>query len=312
MTSSSLRIVTRESPLAMWQANFVSNALSALHPQLAVEILGITTQADQLLDSSLASLGGKGAFVKELEQALLNGQADIAVHSMKDVTIDLPERLALPVVLKREDPRDVFVSSRYPRFIDLPENARVGTSSLRRKCQLMALRPDLQILDIRGNVGTRLRKLEDEHFDALILAAAGVKRLGLEDKITEYFAPERLLPAVSQGAMGIETRADNSEVLQLIEPLTDQTTQICVNAERALNRRLGGDCHVPVAAYAQISDSKLSMDALVGRVDGSEIIQAVTSGPAAEAESLGDKLGQQLLEMGAGKILQELDHGEAP
>ncbi len=311
MTSSSLRIVTRESPLAMWQANFVRGALSALHPQLMVEILGITTQADRLLDSSLASLGGKGAFVKELEQALLDGQADIAVHSMKDVTINLPEELALPVVLKREDPRDVFISSHYQRFIDLPENAQVGTSSLRRKCQLMAIRPDLQILDIRGNVGTRLRKLEDEHFDALILAAAGVKRLGLEDKITEYFATEQLLPAVSQGAMGIEIRAGNREALGLIEPLADQTTQLCVTAERALNRRLGGDCHVPVAAYAQIKDSQLTMEALVGRIDGSEIIRAAIGGSAAEAEMLGDKLGQQLLEMGAGHILQELDHGEA-
>jgi len=311
MTSSTLRIVTRESPLAMWQANFVKNALSTLHPQLTVEILGMTTQADLLLESSLESLGGKGAFVKELEQALLNGRADIAVHSMKDVTINLPAELALPVVLKREDPRDVFVSSRYPRFIDLPKGARVGTSSLRRKCQLMAKRPDLQILDIRGNVGTRLRKLDENEFDALILAAAGVKRLGLEDRISEYFAPQSLLPAVSQGALGIEMLAGNAQVLSLIEALTDKNTQLCVNAERAVNRRLGGDCHVPIAAHAEIEAGQLTMNALVGRLDGSEMIQASITGPAFEAESLGEKLAQELLDMGAGHILQELGIGNA-
>jgi hydroxymethylbilane synthase len=306
MTSSTLRIVTRESPLAMWQANFVRDALSALHPRLTIEILGITTQADRLLDSSLASLGGKGAFVKELEQALLGGQADIAVHSMKDVTINLPPELSLPVVLKREDPRDVFVSKRYQHFVDLPDGARVGTSSLRRKCQLMAKRPELKILDIRGNVGTRLRKLDEGEFDALILAAAGVKRLGLQDRITEYFASQDMLPAVSQGAMGIEIQTGNAEVLPLIGPLADQTTQLCVNAERALNRRLGGDCHVPIAAYAEIENSKLSMNALVGRLDGSDMIQSSIGGSAVDAESLGDKLGQDLLDMGAGQILEEL------
>lgn len=312
MTSSTLRIVTRESPLAMWQANFVKDALSTLHPQLTVEILGITTQADLLLESSLESLGGKGAFVKELEQALLNGRADIAVHSMKDVTINLPAELALPVVLKREDPRDVFVSSLYPRFIDLPEGARVGTSSLRRKCQLMAKRPDLQILDIRGNVGTRLRKLDENEFDALILAAAGVKRLGLEDRISEYFAPQSLLPAVSQGALGIEMLADNEQVLSLIEALADKNTQLCVNAERAVNRRLGGDCHVPIAAHAEIEGGQLTMNALVGRLDGSELIQSFITGLAFDAESLGEKLAQDLLDKGAGHILQELGIGNAP
>lgn len=312
MTSSTLRIVTRESPLAMWQANFVKDALSTLYPQLTVELLGITTQADLLLESSLESLGGKGAFVKELEQALLNGRADIAVHSMKDVTINLPAQLALPVVLKREDPRDVFVSNHYQRFIDLPKGARVGTSSLRRKCQLMAKRPDLQILDIRGNVGTRLRKLDEKEFDALILAAAGVKRLGLEDRISEYFAPQSLLPAVSQGALGIEMLADNTQVLSLIEALVDKNTQLCVNAERAVNRRLGGDCHVPIAAHAEIEAGQLTMNALVGRLDGSELIQSSITGPAFDAESLGDKLAQDLLERGAGQILQELGIGNAP
>ena len=306
MTSSTLRIVTRESPLAMWQANFVRDSLCSLHPHLQVEILGITTEADRLLDASLESLGGKGAFVKELEQALLNGQADIAVHSMKDVSIELPDKLALPVVLKREDPRDVFVSNKFRNFSELPHDARIGTSSLRRRCQLKAKQAQFQILDIRGNVGTRLRKLDEGEYDALVLAAAGIKRLGLQDRINEYFSPESLLPAVSQGALGIETRADNEELMPLIEPLVDDITQLCVKAERALNRRLGGDCHVPIAAHAQIEDTQLSMHALVGRLDGSELIQSSLSGPAIDAEVLGDKLGQILLDMGAGQILQEL------
>jgi hydroxymethylbilane synthase len=290
----------------MWQANYVRDALISLHPQLKVEISGITTEADRLLDSSLESLGGKGAFVKELELALLNGQADIAVHSMKDVSIDLPVQLALPVVLKREDPRDVFVSNKFSSFAELPDDARIGTSSLRRRCQLMAKQAEFRILDIRGNVGTRLGKLDAEEYDALVLAAAGVKRLGLEDRITEYFSPDSLLPAVSQGALGIETRADNADVLPLINPLMDETTQLCVSAERALNRRLGGDCHVPIAAYARIEDTQLSMKALVGRLDGSELIQSSLVGSSADAETLGDELGQVLLDMGAGDILQEL------
>jgi hydroxymethylbilane synthase len=306
MTSSTLRIVTRESPLAMWQANFVRDALCCLHPALKIEVLGITTEADRLLDSSLESLGGKGAFVKELEQALINGQADIAVHSMKDVSIELPKSLILPVVLKREDARDVFVSNQFDKFSDLPDSARIGTSSLRRTCQLKSKQANLQILDIRGNVGTRLRKLDEGQYDALVLAAAGVKRLGLENRIKEYFSPESLLPAVSQGALGIEIHEQNTEILELIKPLTDDDTHLCVKAERALNRRLGGDCHVPIAAYAQINNAQLSMHSLVGRLDGSELIKASLSGPANEAEIIGDKLGRILLQKGAGNILQEL------
>ena len=306
MTSSTLRIVTRESPLAMWQANFVRGALSCLHPALKIEVLGITTEADRLLDSSLESLGGKGAFVKELEQALISGHADIAVHSMKDVSIELPKDLILPVVLKREDARDVFVSNQFDKFSDLPVNARIGTSSLRRTCQLKSKQANFQVLDIRGNVGTRLRKLDEGQYDALVLAAAGVKRLGLENRIKQYFSPESLLPAVSQGALGIEIHEQNSEILELIKPLTDDDTHLCVKAERALNRRLGGDCHVPIAAYAQINNAQLSMDSLVGRLDGSQLIKASLSGPANEAEIIGDKLGRILLHKGAGKILQEL------
>jgi hydroxymethylbilane synthase len=306
MASSTIRIVTRESPLAMWQAGFVRDSLCALHPGIKVEILGITTQADRLLDSSLESLGGKGAFVKELEQALLEGQAEIAVHSMKDVTIDLPANLIVPVVLKREDPRDVFVSNHFSRFIDLPLAARVGTSSLRRGCQLKAMRPDLQIMDIRGNVGTRLLKLDEDQFDALILAAAGIKRLGFEARVSEYFAIEDMIPAVSQGALGIEIHAENAKVRDLVEPLSHTQTQLCVNAERALNRRLGGDCHLPIAALAEIEGENINMRALVGRADGSEIVQCTGNALVKDAQALGDKLGQDLLDKGAASILQEL------
>ncbi|MFT5131735.1 MAG: hydroxymethylbilane synthase [Gammaproteobacteria bacterium] len=312
MTSSSIRIVTRESPLALWQANFVRDALVDLHPQIQVEVLGITTEADRLLDISLESLGGKGAFVKELEQALLTGRADIAVHSMKDVTINLPVDLSVPVVLKREDPRDVFVSNRYACFADLPLGARVGTSSLRRRCQLMARRPDLRIQDIRGNVGTRLRKLDEGQFDALILAAAGLKRLGLESRVSEYFSIQNLIPAISQGALGLEINTNNTAILALIEPLADETTQWCVTAERALNRRLGGDCHVPIAGHAEIKDSQLTLNGLVGRLDGSEILQSSCSGLVGDADSVGDKLGTQLLAMGAGTILREVQGNDVP
>jgi hydroxymethylbilane synthase len=311
MAVSKIRIVTRESPLAMWQANFVQEALIALYPKTQVDILGITTEADRLLESSLESLGGKGAFVKELEQALLNNRADIAVHSMKDVTISLPAELCVPVVLEREDPRDVMVSNRYSSFTDLPKGARVGTSSLRRKCQLMARRPDLKITDMRGNVGTRLQKLDEDQFDAVILAAAGLKRLGLVSRITEFFSTQSLVPAISQGALGIEIRTDNQDVLAMIEPLNHQTTQLCVNAERAINRRLGGDCHVPIGGHAEISGAQLTLNALVGRLDGSEIIQSSYSGSAGDAESIGDKLGQELLDRGAGEILQALNIGNA-
>ena len=290
----------------MWQAEHVQDRLRRQHPGLTVEIIGIKTRADRFLNASLASLGGKGVFVKELEQALLDGSADIAVHSMKDVTIDLPDSLILPVIMAREDVRDCFVANEHQHLKDLPLHARVGTSSLRRRCQLQALRSDLTILDIRGNVGTRLQKLDAGDYDALVLAAAGVKRLGLVNRIREFIEPGVILPAVGQGAMGIETRADNQDVLDAIMPLNDATTHQCVLAERSLSRRLYGGCHVPVAAHASIADGEISMHALVGRLDGSEILRASISGPHGEAEVLGDELGRRLLDMGAGKILKEL------
>ena len=290
----------------MWQAEHVQDRLRRQHPGLTVEIIGIKTRADRFLNASLASLGGKGVFVKELEQALLDGSADIAVHSMKDVTIDLPDSLILPVIMAREDVRDCFVANEHQHLDELPLHARVGTSSLRRRCQLQALRTDLSILDIRGNVGTRLQKLDAGEYDALVLAAAGVKRLGLEHRIREFIEPGVILPAVGQGAMGIEVRADNHDVLDAILPLNDATTHQCVVAERALSRRLYGGCHVPVAARASIAAGEISMSALVGRLDGSEILRASISGPDGEAEVLGDALGRRLLDMGAGNILKEL------
>ena len=306
MAVPTLRIVTRESPLALWQANFVKDTLADLHSEIEIEILGITTEADKLLDSSLESLSGKGAFVKELEQALLADKADIAVHSMKDVTINLPDGLTVPVVMEREDPRDVMVSNRYQKFADLPAGARIGTSSLRRRCQLMAIRPDLEILDIRGNVGTRLRKLDDGEYDALILAAAGLIRLGLQDRVSEYFDTSLLLPAVSQAALGIEICTGKRNVLELISPLSHVPTLQCIDAERALNRELGGDCHVPIAGFARVFGDKVEMQALVGRVDGSEIIRVNGVGPAKDSEALGKELGRELLGLGAGVILQEI------
>ena len=306
MKLSRLRIISRESPLAMWQAGNVRDRLLQQYPGLDVEIIGIKTRADRFLDASLASLGGKGVFVKELELALLDNSADIAVHSMKDVTIDLPESLILPAILVREDVRDCFVANDLHGLEELPLNARIGTSSLRRRCQLQALRPDLEILDIRGNVGTRLKKLDAGEYDALILATAGVKRLGMEDRIREYIDPEIILPAVGQGAMGIEMREDNVDAMEIIMSLNDKTTHQCVVAERALSRRLYGGCHVPVAAHARIDEGVLSITALVGKPDGTEIIRSSIDGLPGEAASLGDELGRRLLDMGAGRILREL------
>ena len=306
MTSSLLRIVTRESPLAMWQANFVKNALARLYPGTEIKILGITTEADQRLETSLEKLGGKGAFVKELEQALLNNKADIAVHSMKDVTINMPEGLIVPVIMEREDPRDVMISTNYAGLEAMPAGSRIGTSSLRRRCQLMAIRPDLEILDIRGNVGTRLRKLDEGEYDALLLASAGVIRLGLLDRITQYFDTQQLLPAVAQAALGIEIRDDRPDLLKMIEPLRDEATQQCVSAERALNRVLGGDCHVPIAAYAHLAGANMEMQALVGSLDGRHIIRVKGASTATEGESLGARLGRELLEKGAGEILAKI------
>ena len=292
----------------MWQAEYVRDKLKQQYSSLVIEIIGIRTEADKFLNLSLDKMGGKGAFVKELEQALLNDAADIAVHSMKDVTIELPEQLALPVIMKREDVRDVMISNTRTGLEQMPAGSRIGTSSLRRRCQLKALRPDLEILDIRGNVGTRLKKLDDGKYDALILAAAGVKRLGMQDRITEFLEVDVLLPAIGQGALGVETRANNEDVFELISCLNDDTTHACVTAERALNRKLSGGCHAPVAAYAELLDENLNLRAMVGRLDGSELLRASVTGQVELAAVLGESLGQELLDRGAGDILRESDH----
>ena len=304
-----LKIVTRKSPLAMWQAIHVRDRLLDTHDDLNVELIGIQTQGDKILDSPLAKIGGKGLFVKELEVALLEERADIAVHSMKDVTVDMPEGLDLPIILEREDPRDVLIANNPVSSIaDLPQNARVGTSSLRRQCQIKNLRPDLQILDLRGNVGTRLGKLENDEYDAIILAAAGVIRLGLEEKISHFIESDTLLPAIGQGAIGIQCRADDEKTLSLINVLNHEDTHTRILAERAVNRRLFGGCQVPVAGFSELAGDQILIRALVGEVDGSQIIRGEVSGHRDDAEKLGIALAEDLLSRGADRILDELGH----
>ncbi|MDU5805503.1 MAG: hydroxymethylbilane synthase [Haemophilus parainfluenzae] len=280
-----LKIATRQSPLALWQANFVKDQLEKFHPTLSVELVPMVTKGDVILDSPLAKIGGKGLFVKELENALLEKRADIAVHSMKDVPMEFPEGLGLSVICKREDPRDAFVSNTYRSLDDLPQGAIVGTSSLRRQCQLKQLRPDLDIRSLRGNVGTRLSKLDNGEYDAIILASAGLIRLGLAERIASFIEVEQSLPAAGQGAVGIECRVDDEEVKALLAPLSDATTTTCVLAERAMNTRLQGGCQVPIGGYAIEQNGEIFLRALVGETDGSAIIRA-------EGKSAVEKLNQ--------------------
>lgn len=273
------------------------------YPGMDIVLLELQTQGDRFLDTPLGHLGGKGLFVKELEQALLDGAADVAVHSMKDVTVDLPEGLAIPVVLKREDPRDALVSPRYPRLDTLPSGARIGTSSLRRQSQLRALRPDLIVVDLRGNVGTRLARLDRGEFDALLLAAAGLRRLDLEARISALLDPALMLPAIGQGAIGVECRADDPRIQDLLRPLDDPESHACIRAERGFNHRLGGGCHAPIACLAQIDADGLSVRGLVARLDGTGLIRGESHGPAREPEALGIKLADQLRARGADEIL---------
>lgn len=306
MTDQTIRIATRKSPLAMWQAEHVAAELKKAHPGIQVELLGMSTQGDVILDTPLAKIGGKGLFVKELEQGMLAGSADIAVHSMKDVPVELPEGLHLPVIMQREDPRDALVSNSYHTLADLPEGSCVGTSSLRRQCQLSAGRPDLRIAPLRGNVNTRLRKLDEGEFDAIILASAGLIRLGFAQRIASFIEPEQSLPAIGQGAVGIECRVDDARVNALLEPLLDVDTATCVRAERAMNHRLNGGCQVPIAGYATLQGGELYLRGLVGDPDGSLIIRAEARGAPQEAEAMGLELANELLARGAGPILQAL------
>lgn len=306
MLEKTLKIATRQSPLALWQANYVKDSLQQLYPDLTVELVPMVTKGDVILDSPLAKIGGKGLFVKELENALLNKEADIAVHSMKDVPMQFPEGLGLAVICKREDPRDAFVSNSYRTFAELPQGAVVGTSSLRRQCQLKALRPDLDIRSLRGNVGTRLSKLDNGDYDAIILASAGLIRLGLAERIASFIEVEQSLPAAGQGAVGIECRTDDVQVKQLLAPLADAETTCCVLAERAMNNRLQGGCQVPIGGYAVLQQGQLYLRALVGDVDGSQIIRAEGKSAVENADVLGVQIAEQLLAQGADKILQSI------
>jgi len=306
--TESLRIATRESPLAMWQARHVATRLESLHPGLEVEIIGMTTKGDRILDAPLAKVGGKGLFVKELENGMLAGEADIAVHSMKDVPVELPEGLHLPVVLEREDPLDAFVSPRIETLGQLPSGARVGTSSLRRQCQLAARRPDLQILPLRGNLNTRLAKLDNGDYDAVILAAAGLVRLQMQARIRHRIAPDDSLPAIGQGAIGIECRIADPRTNALIAPLNHRQTAIRVRAERAVNAVLGGGCQVPLAGHAVLAGDRLRLKALVGMPDGSRMLRAVAESDPSSPQALGEGVARDLLGQGAGEILDALKH----
>lgn len=304
MTNKTIRIATRKSPLAMWQAEYVADALRAAHPGLQVELVPMSTKGDKILDTPLAKIGGKGLFIKELEVAMQEDRADIAVHSMKDVPVDFPEGLVLHTICEREDPRDAFVSNRYQQLEQLPQGAIVGTASLRRQCQLLARRPDLQIRPLRGNVNTRLAKLDAGEYDAIVLAAAGLKRLNMASRISSLLAPSVSLPAVGQGAVGIECRADDPVVQTLLAPLEHQATRYRVRAERALNQRLQGGCQVPIGSYAELEGDQLWLRGLVGAPDGSQMFQHEARGHINDAEALGQQVAERLLGMGADKVLQ--------
>ncbi|GKX53550.1 hydroxymethylbilane synthase [Budvicia aquatica] len=312
MSNNIIRIATRQSPLALWQAHYVRDRLLECHPDLTVELVTMVTKGDIILDTPLAKVGGKGLFVKELEVAMLEGRADIAVHSMKDVPVAFPEGLGLVTICQREDPRDAFVSNNFNSLDQLPSGSIVGTSSLRRQCQLRARRPDLTILDLRGNVGTRLGKLDNGHYDAIILAAAGLKRLKLEERIRAYMSPEESLPAVGQGAVGIECRLDDHKTRELLAPLNDINTQVRVLAERAMNARLEGGCQVPIGSYAELEGDTLWLRALVGAPDGSQIIRGERRGPVKDAEKMGVELAEELLGQGADVILHNVYRDYTP
>lgn len=303
---TTLKIATRQSPLALWQAEYIRNRLEQLHAGLKVELVTFVTQGDKILDTPLAKIGGKGLFVKELEAALLDGRADLAVHSMKDVPMLLPDGLVLAVICEREDPFDAFVSNTYTNFDALPLGAKLGTSSLRRKSQILKQRPDLDIIDLRGNVGTRLGKLDAGLYDAIILASAGLKRLGLADRIRHGLSEAVSLPAVGQGALGLECREDDQRTLDLIMPLMHEQSHVCVLAERAMNRHLEGGCQIPIAGFATLDGEQLSLEGRVGSLDGKTLLVSRLVAPKDQAEQLGVDVAKHLLEQGAAELLQAL------
>ncbi|ASG64691.1 hydroxymethylbilane synthase [Idiomarina piscisalsi] len=309
--TQTVRIATRKSKLALWQAEHIQQRLEELHPDLTVELVPMSTKGDVILDTPLAKIGGKGLFVKELEVAMLEGRADIAVHSMKDLPVEFPDGLELHTICEREDPRDAFVSGKYNNLDEMPEGTVVGTCSLRRRCQVMEQFPHLVIKDLRGNVQTRLRKLDDGEFDAIILAASGLIRLELGDRITSFIPVEQSLPANGQGALGIECRSDDDAMKQLLQPLQCQETRIRVLAERAMNRRLEGGCQVPIGAYAELKGDSVYLRGLVGDPDGKQVLRDEIEGPASEAEALGTELAERLLAKGAGDILSAIYDSDA-
>jgi len=300
---TTLRIATRKSPLALWQSEHVAARLRAAHPGLEVVLVPLSTRGDEVLDRSLAAIGGKGLFLKELEVAMQRGEADCAVHSLKDVPMELEPGFALPAVLERADPADAFVSNHHPDLDALPQGAVVGTSSLRRQAQLRARRPDLQLRDLRGNVNTRLAKLDAGEYDAIILACAGLQRLGLEARIRSRLVPPQWLPAPAQAVVAAECRADDAATIALLSVLEDPSSRIRIEAERALNRSLHGSCHVPVAAYAELDGERLHLQALVGSAADGRAVRGEISGQADQARALGQRLAADLLARGAGEFL---------
>ncbi|WP_336819544.1 hydroxymethylbilane synthase [Cedecea sp. MMO-103] len=312
MLDNILRIATRQSPLALWQAHYVKQRLEAFHPQLTVELVPMVTRGDVLLDTPLAKVGGKGLFVKELELAMLDGRADIAVHSLKDVPVAFPEGLGLVTICERDDPRDAFVSNHYQTLDELPAGSIVGTSSLRRQCQIAEQRPDLVIRSLRGNLGTRLGKLDKGEYDAIILAVAGLNRLEMQDRIRYALPPEVSLPAVGQGVVGIECRLDDERTKALLAPLNHHETAVRVSAERAMNMRLEGGCQVPIGSYAELKDNELWLRALVGAPDGSIMVRGERRGKPEDAVAMGVSLAEELLNNGAREILADVYDGDAP
>jgi len=301
-----IRIATRKSPLALWQAEEVSRQLLQLYPDIKIELVKIVSKGDKILDAPLAKIGGKGLFVKELEQSMLDGESDIAVHSMKDVPMLFPEGLHLPVIMAREDPTDAFVSNHYNSLEDLPDDARIGSSSLRRQLQIKEVMPKAQMLNLRGNVNSRLQKLDNGDYDAIILATAGLLRLEFEPRIKTRITPEQSLPSVGQGAVGIECRTEDEKIMSLIAPLNHAQTHTRLSAERAMNNRLNGGCQVPIAGFAILENNVLFLRGLVGRPDGSEVVRGEIRGPAENAVALGQQLAEQLLNDGADVILREM------
>lgn len=307
---STLRIATRKSPLALWQAEHVAARLRAAHPDMHVELVPLSTRGDEILDRALSKVGGKGLFIKELEVAMQDGRADLAVHSMKDVTAEMAEGFTLAAILEREDPRDAFVSNHYARLENLPQGARVGSSSLRRQCQLKALRPDLELITLRGNVGTRLGKLDAGEFDAIILAAAGLDRLEMPQRIAERIAPELCLPAIAQGTLGIECRNERQDVIDAVRVLEHEATAIRTRAERALNRRLQGGCDVPVAGFAELEGKEIRLRALVGLPDGTQVVRGEQRASIDHPVALGESLAADMLARGAADVLRTLREQE--